>query len=92
MKVLVTGGTGFLGKAIVERLVARGDQVRVLARGVTGTGRQAATAHSVAARTTTSARRARRRLRRVVSSVSSNVSRPTIGISEPRLISARVVS
>jgi len=37
VKVLVTGGTGFLGKAIVERLVARGDEVRVLARGVTGT-------------------------------------------------------
>jgi nucleoside-diphosphate-sugar epimerase len=33
MKVLVTGGGGFLGKAIIERLVARGDQVRSLARG-----------------------------------------------------------
>lgn len=33
MKTLVTGGGGFLGKAIVERLLARGDEVRVLARG-----------------------------------------------------------
>ena len=33
MRVLVRGGTGFLGRAVVERLVARGDEVRVLARG-----------------------------------------------------------
>lgn len=33
MKALVTGGGGFLGRAIVERLLARGDGVRVLARG-----------------------------------------------------------
>src|SRR5690554_4001860 len=33
MKTLVTGGGGFLGKAIVARLLARGDEVRVLARG-----------------------------------------------------------
>lgn len=33
MKVLVTGGGGFLGGAIVRRLVARGDSVRTLARG-----------------------------------------------------------
>ena len=31
--VLVTGGGGFLGRAIVERLVARGDRVRNLSRG-----------------------------------------------------------
>ncbi len=31
-KVLVTGGGGFLGKAIASRLVARGDQVRSLSR------------------------------------------------------------
>jgi nucleoside-diphosphate-sugar epimerase len=31
-KVLVTGGGGFLGKAVVSRLVDRGDQVRSLAR------------------------------------------------------------
>ena len=31
-KVLVTGGGGFLGKAIVRRLVDRGDQVRSLTR------------------------------------------------------------
>jgi len=31
-KVLVTGGGGFLGRAIVKRLIDRGDQVRSLAR------------------------------------------------------------
>jgi nucleoside-diphosphate-sugar epimerase len=33
MKVLVTGGGGFLGSAIVRRLVARGDAVRTFQRG-----------------------------------------------------------
>ena len=33
MRVLVTGGGGFLGRYVVEQLVARGDQVRTLARG-----------------------------------------------------------
>lgn len=33
MKALVTGGGGFLGGAIVDRLLARGDSVRSLARG-----------------------------------------------------------
>ncbi len=37
MKVLVTGGTGFLGRVLVERLVERGDHVVVLARGQAGT-------------------------------------------------------
>jgi nucleoside-diphosphate-sugar epimerase len=37
VKVLVTGGTGFLGRALVERLVERGDHVVVLARGQSGT-------------------------------------------------------
>jgi uncharacterized protein YbjT (DUF2867 family) len=32
MKVLVTGGTGHLGRAVVERLKERGEHVRVLAR------------------------------------------------------------
>lgn len=33
MKVLVTGGGGFLGRGITERLLGRGDRVTVLARG-----------------------------------------------------------
>src|SRR6201987_4514020 len=32
MKVLVTGGGGFLGQAICRQLVARGDEVRALNR------------------------------------------------------------
>ncbi|MCA9042233.1 MAG: NAD-dependent epimerase/dehydratase family protein [Planctomycetaceae bacterium] len=32
MKALVTGGSGFIGLYIVEQLVARGDEVRVLSR------------------------------------------------------------
>jgi 2-alkyl-3-oxoalkanoate reductase len=33
MKALVTGGGGFLGRAIVDQLLARGDQVRSFGRG-----------------------------------------------------------
>lgn len=33
MLVAVTGGTGFIGRKLVSRLVARGDRVRVLTRG-----------------------------------------------------------
>ncbi|MEA1951324.1 MAG: NAD-dependent epimerase/dehydratase family protein, partial [Planctomycetota bacterium] len=33
MNTLVTGGGGFLGRYIVEQLLARGDSVRVLCRG-----------------------------------------------------------
>jgi len=32
-RILVTGGTGFLGLEVVRQLTARGDEVRVLARG-----------------------------------------------------------
>ncbi len=32
MRVLVTGGTGFVGSHLIERLIARGDQVRALVR------------------------------------------------------------
>ena len=33
MRAFVTGGTGFLGKRVVDRLLARGDEVVALARG-----------------------------------------------------------
>ena len=33
MRALVTGGGGFLGHAIIEQLLARGDQVKSFARG-----------------------------------------------------------
>ncbi len=33
MRALVTGGGGFLGRSIIEQLLARGDQVRSFARG-----------------------------------------------------------
>ncbi len=33
MRILVTGGGGFLGRAIIDQLVARGDKVRSYARG-----------------------------------------------------------
>ena len=32
MRILVTGGTGFIGKALVRRLIHRGDEVTVLSR------------------------------------------------------------
>jgi len=34
MRVLVTGGTGFIGRRLVSRLLARGDEVVVLSRGM----------------------------------------------------------
>ena len=36
--VLVTGGTGFLGRALVERLLGTADQVKALARSDASTG------------------------------------------------------
>ncbi|HLP41921.1 MAG TPA: NAD-dependent epimerase/dehydratase family protein, partial [Fibrobacteria bacterium] len=32
MRILITGGTGFLGRPLVRRLIAAGDEVRVLSR------------------------------------------------------------
>jgi farnesol dehydrogenase len=38
MKVLLTGGTGFLGRAIVRALVGRGHELVIFARAATGSG------------------------------------------------------
>jgi uncharacterized protein len=38
MRVFVTGGTGLVGRRVVARLRARGDDVRVLSRSATGPG------------------------------------------------------
>jgi dihydroflavonol-4-reductase len=42
MRVLVTGATGFIGGALVEKLLARGDRVRALVRRASGAERLAA--------------------------------------------------
>jgi len=39
VRALVTGGTGFFGRYIVKRLLARGDDVTVLARASSDTAR-----------------------------------------------------
>ena len=43
MKYLVTGGAGFIGSHLVERLIARGDQVVILDDLSTGTPKNLAT-------------------------------------------------
>jgi uncharacterized protein (TIGR01777 family) len=35
MRILITGGTGFIGRALVSRLLLRGDQITVLSRDIT---------------------------------------------------------
>jgi uncharacterized protein (TIGR01777 family) len=35
MRILITGGTGFIGRALVSRLLQRGDQITVLSRDIT---------------------------------------------------------
>jgi dihydroflavonol-4-reductase len=48
MKVFLTGGTGFIGKPVLKRLVARGDEVWVLARSDSSTAAvEAMGAHAV---------------------------------------------
>jgi uncharacterized protein (TIGR01777 family) len=37
-RIVVSGGTGYIGSALVQRLVARGDQVTVLTRGAAAEG------------------------------------------------------
>ncbi len=37
-RIVVTGGTGYIGTALVSRLIARGDSVTVLTRGQAGSG------------------------------------------------------
>ena len=34
MNILVTGGTGFVGKPLVEALLSRGDSITVLTRSI----------------------------------------------------------
>jgi nucleoside-diphosphate-sugar epimerase len=45
MRVLVLGGTGFIGRRTVERLVSRGDEVLVVHRGTTEPANWVACAH-----------------------------------------------
>jgi uncharacterized protein (TIGR01777 family) len=35
MRILITGGTGFIGRAVVSRLLQRGDRITVLSRDIT---------------------------------------------------------
>jgi hypothetical protein len=49
MRVVVTGGTGFVGKRLIERLAARGDEVAVLTRDPDAASRRGLAAARLAA-------------------------------------------
>ncbi len=41
MKILITGGTGFVGKQLTSRLVQEGNEVTILTRSLKGSGSSA---------------------------------------------------
>src|SRR5688572_32779676 len=38
-RIVVSGGTGYIGSALVEQLIARGDEVTILSRGESRSGK-----------------------------------------------------